>query len=322
MLETRFFCYLALEDERYHDDKNQERIDIYLQSIESNEINNKNYSRKATFKLKNSNLNNNKNKNLEEVEFLEQQLDEYEEDGNLSDEENRNDNMMNCLNEFQRSLTGSYEKMNDYVEQLKSKASLISLDQGIIDAQERLNLIKRNEDFQAREKDLTFIKSIKLNYEDLDYLMNKYGITGDFEIANSTITINMRLKEQLNSNLAMPIRPLTNQKIAQATAAVPTTRPQLVKRTSCNLSLNNKNNSITFKENQELNNCENENEKQLASTTFSEFNELSNGGLNNSPIKTNQLNSFNTEDAQIKIKNENCLEDDLNENLPKRIRFN
>jgi len=209
VLETRFFCYLMLEDEKYNDSKNVERLNAYLSCVKSKEINNKMFSRRSNFTGNLSKTNSTTNDNLNESEC----------ESNMSSGD-EGENPMMLLNEFQDTYEKSYERMNLCFSRLKSKLRSGDLNQGVIDSQDQWNLIRRSEDFQEKAKDLTFMRPVKLSCEDLNYLMVKYGLTDDFEISHADVTLNIQMKDgaeikkELARQISIPISPLSEQQLA------------------------------------------------------------------------------------------------------------
>ena len=190
-----------LEDERYNDAKNQERLNVYLNCIKTKEINSKIFSRRSNY------TGNSSKGNLNDGNFIDDESD-YD-DSIASFTEEADENPVLVLNEFRNVYEKSFEKMNCYFAKLKNKMSSTNLNQGVIDAQAQMSLIRRNEDFQEKEKELTFMRSVCLNYENLDYLMKKYGITDDFEIDKAEVTLNLQLKEGPvpKKEISIPIQP-------------------------------------------------------------------------------------------------------------------
>lgn len=227
VLETRFFCYLILDDEKYHDEKNQQRIDAYLTAIRTDQINEPTLTRRSRFTV-------GSNKGCSawfghggEPDGLEFENSRgaicFGPNNDQDDGPEEEQNMVSILSDFRESYARRFERMNAFVEQLKSKANSAGLEQGIIDAQEQLKLVKRNEDFLNNEKDFSFLKQIRLSYDDLDFLMNKYGISDEFEIAGASVILNMQIKycgDRSRTNTP------NHQPIPQQAAS----RPQVAKR--------------------------------------------------------------------------------------------
>lgn len=198
VLETRFFCYLILDDEKYHDEKNQQRIDAYLEAIRTDQINEPTLTRRSRFTV-----GSNKGGSAwygEMADGMEFEMEDSRGAAGLrptdeqDDEPEEEQNMVSILSEFRESYARRFARMNAFVDHLKSKANSAGLEQGIIDAQEQLKLVKRNEDFLNNEKDFSFLKQIRLSYDDLDFLMNKYSISDDYEIAEASVVLNMQIK--------------------------------------------------------------------------------------------------------------------------------
>lgn len=231
VLETKFYAFLIINDESQNDARNQERLQNFVNSLkreppkcQSSSLSNGNIISKNRYKVEimsdEDSSDEETSNNVHDISNMGIENDRYYEqvNNNLNDEEEDNLNVEvsdanTILKQMEESLKRSTEKMSDYIQHLRSKMNSTNLNQGLIDNQEKLILSKRTEDFQAQEKELTFYKKLNLNYEDLDFLMKKYGINDEYEICDSNLTLTVQLKGNCQANQFKPNSSINNLSI-------------------------------------------------------------------------------------------------------------
>lgn len=207
-IENRFFCYLVLDNESQNDRRNKEKIQIFVNSIQKNESNKRSQDEFQSIKPSNrSSINHSKsfNQNTDEEQSESSEYLSINEDAErmICNGSNEQENLK-IINQMEKSFKKDTKEMNFYLNQLKSKINVTSIDQSLINSQEQLNISKRLEDPETKEKQLTFTKKLKLDNEDLSLLLSKYGVPETYKIKNVEINLNLNLKpknEQEFNNL-------------------------------------------------------------------------------------------------------------------------
>ena len=203
VIESKFFCFLIFDRLEQNTPQNDKRILDFVNSIETqSKIGNS--PMKKGYKEQSDSIENEFNFYDYNEELDEE--DDIQSKNNAEDDDDQSINYINemedknlILSEIKQLQRRNNEKMNNLFEQLKLNMNSSSLNQGVIDNQNKLQLCKRTEDFQRKEKDLRFIMQINLNYEDLDYLMKKYGISDNYQILSAEFSLILNLKDA-NSN--------------------------------------------------------------------------------------------------------------------------
>lgn len=201
-IENRFFCYLILDNEGQNDRRNQEKIQIFVNSIKSGEQ----YARlqEQFQEIKQNRLSPDCGRYYNQSEDERSQSSEYlslnEENERMPGGEQMNEaygdqeNAVLVLEQMERTLRRDYQKLSSFFGKLRSKVNICSLDQSIINSQEQLILSKRDENHETKEKNLSFTRKIELDEEDLAYLLKKYNVPQDYRIKNVDVNLNLNLR--------------------------------------------------------------------------------------------------------------------------------
>ena len=223
-IENRYFCYLILDDENQNDQRNKEKIQVFVNATKNGTSFDR--SQDQLQENKSPTFSNRSLSNIDSSKFYSDETDDAEEEKSLSSEYlsiNDDNNERNCnkerpdsdyynndqensillINQMERSLKKDYKKLSLFFNRLKEKVNISSLDQCIINSQEQLILSKRDEDIEAKEKDLTFTKQLELSRDDLEYLMKKYDVPSSYQIKNIEVNLNLNLKAKNQDQLSI-----------------------------------------------------------------------------------------------------------------------
>ena len=208
-VESKFHCFLIIEKLEQNDSKNQQRIQALVNSLRDNTAEHANRPPFSSLPRVNQNVAH------DEQSFMDDTREEHNfnaghhdrangygyghSDNETEEEEELNMDELDkrlILDHIEDKFKKNYDRMTGYFKQLRQRMNSSKLCKSVVDNQEKMVLSKRTEDFQAKEKELIFTAQIELNYEDLNFLMKKYCISDDYEIAGASVNLSVQLKEK------------------------------------------------------------------------------------------------------------------------------
>lgn len=201
-IENRFFCYLIVDNESQNDTRNQEKIQIFVNSIKSDES----YARMhEQFQEMKSNrltadhgryFNGSEDERSQSSEHLNLTgRNERMANGQMNEDEyDEQENAIQVLGQMERTFNRDYRKLSAFFGKLKSKVNISSLDQSIINSQDQLTLVKRDENCETKGKELEFTRKLELDDEDLAYLLKQHSVPEDYRIKNIDVKLKLNLK--------------------------------------------------------------------------------------------------------------------------------
>lgn len=197
-----------LDNDEQNDKRNQEKITNFVNSVKENQLNEElqDDAKSPEFRTQSKcDVDESEDERSRSSEYL-SITEDAERNGHHADTEidYRDENSISVLNQMEKCFKKENRKLETYFNKLKGKVNVCSLDQSIVNSQEQMTLTKRTEDFQSKEKHLSFTKKLDLETEDLDYLIKKFDIPKSYRIKNVEVNLNLKMKpkskQQLNLN--------------------------------------------------------------------------------------------------------------------------